>query len=297
MSDAASLGARPVFRHPQVNVYTGDIEKSLRFYRDLLGLPETFRTPKDGPPVHVELKLGSLTLGLATLEALERDHGISGGAGPPRGEVVLGVDDVDAAYLWITAQGAPSLSPPHTFSPAGSHRALVLRRANVADPDGNPVVFYTRFDEPPIAREERASESPKRPEFRASLVNLYVLDCERSVRFYCDLLGFVETFRTPKEGTPEHVEMELGPLTLGVATVEALKRHHGFSGGGGPPREEVVLWADDVDAAYAWLVARSVSSFSPPHNFAGVLRAAFISDPDGNPVQIVMRRGASEGAR
>jgi uncharacterized glyoxalase superfamily protein PhnB len=38
-----------------VNLYTSDIESGLRFYRDLLGFEETFRTPKQGPPEHVEL--------------------------------------------------------------------------------------------------------------------------------------------------------------------------------------------------------------------------------------------------
>jgi hypothetical protein len=50
----------------------------------------------------------------------------------------------------------------------------------------------------------------------------------------------------------------------------------------------VVLWADDVDAAYADLVARGVPGISAPHTFLdGRLRAAWVMDPDGNPVEIV----------
>ncbi len=86
------------------------------------------------------------------------------------------------------------------------------------------------------------------------------------------------------------MELELGPLNLAVSTLEALQRHHGRSGGGGPPRGEVVLWVDNSDEAYAWMRARGVSSLSPPHDFAGVLRAAWVGDPDGNPVQLVARR-------
>ena len=230
----------------------------------------------------MKLKLGPLTLGVATFGALKRDHGIPTGRGPPRMEVVLFTDDVDGAYGWATSQGAPSLSPPHDF---GGY----VHSARVADPDGNPVGFTTRL---PL----RAAAAPtSRPTFKNHLLNVYVQDIERSLQFYRDLVGFTETFRTPRQGTPDHVEMELGALNLAVSTLEALKRVHGMSGGGGPPRGEVVLWADDVDAAYSWLTARGVSSFSSPHNSAGVLRAAFISDPDGNPVQIAMRRGASEG--
>lgn len=280
VSDATNLANRPVFENPQVNLYAEDIGKSLRFYRDLLGLPETFRTPKEGSPVHVELKLGRLTLGVATFGALKRYHGIPTGRGPPRMEMVLFTDDVDGAYGWATSHGAPSLSPPHDF---GGY----VHSARVSDPDGNPVGFTTRL---PV---ETTAAPASRPEFKNHLLNVYARDIMRALQFYRDLVGFTETFRTPRQGAPDHVEMELGPLNLAVSTLEALKRVHGMSGGGGPPRGEVVLWAEDVDSAYAWLIARGVPSFSSPHNFAGILRAAFISDPDGNPVQIVMRRKTS----
>jgi lactoylglutathione lyase len=46
-----------VFRDPQVNFYVNDIDVSLRFYRDLFGFEETFRTPEQGAPIHVELRL------------------------------------------------------------------------------------------------------------------------------------------------------------------------------------------------------------------------------------------------
>jgi len=57
-----------------VNLYTRDIEAGLRFYRDLLGFRETFRTPKTGIPTHVELQLTGFGLGLGTVEAAKRVH-------------------------------------------------------------------------------------------------------------------------------------------------------------------------------------------------------------------------------
>jgi hypothetical protein len=38
-----------MFTDALVNLYTRDIEAGLRFYRDLLGFTETFRTPAEGP--------------------------------------------------------------------------------------------------------------------------------------------------------------------------------------------------------------------------------------------------------
>ena len=277
MSDPRASGPRIAFANPGVNLYAGNIEESLRFYRDQLGLAETFRIPKEGPPAHVELRLGTFSLGLATFGALEEHHGIATGPGPARMELDLGTDDVDGAYGWAISKGAHSVSPPYDF-------LGYIHAAAVADPDGNYVVFYAQL---PV---RTTASSAARPTFKNHLFNIYTGHIEKSLRFYRDLIGFTETLRVPKQGPPDHVEMELAPLNLGISTLEALKRDHGLSGGGGPPRAEVVLWVTDVDAAYSWMLARGAPSLSPPHDFAGVLRGAWVGDPDGNPVQMVARR-------
>lgn len=123
--------------------------------------------------------------------------------------------------------------------------------------------------------------------FRDPQVNFYVRDVDTSVRFYTDRFGFKETFRTPSSGPPAHVELRLGGLVLGLASIEAARRDHGLPADSGPPRAEICLWTDDVDGVYADLVARGVQSLRAPHDFLGRLRAAWLADPDGNPVQIV----------
>jgi lactoylglutathione lyase len=65
-----------------VNLYTHDIEAGLRFYRDLLGFEETFRTPTEGVPEHVELRLNGFTIGLGTVEAARRVHGVEAAREP-----------------------------------------------------------------------------------------------------------------------------------------------------------------------------------------------------------------------
>ncbi len=278
MPELEGSGARVDFSSPQVNLYAGSVEASLRFYRDVLGFTETFRFPKDGPPDHVELRLGSFVLGVASFDAAKRHLGIETGPGPARMEIGLGTDDVDGAYGWAISRGARSVSPPYDF-------LGYIHAAGVADPDGNRVVFHARLPAKTLA------DPAARPTFKNHLYNLYTNDIDASLRFYHGLIGFRETFRVPKQGPPAHVEMELGPLSLGVSTLEALRRDHGLSGGGGPPRAELVLWVNDVDAAYAWMRAQGATPWSPPHDFAGVLRGAWVGDPDGNPVQMVARRG------
>jgi lactoylglutathione lyase len=126
--------------------------------------------------------------------------------------------------------------------------------------------------------------------FADALVNLYTGDIEAGLRFYRDLLGFQETFRTPLEGAPEHVEMRLNGFTLALGTVEAAKRAHGVDAAPGSAAMVLVLWTDDVDTAYEKLVAAGTPAVQPPHDTGNNNRNALLRDPDGNLVEIVAKR-------
>jgi catechol 2,3-dioxygenase-like lactoylglutathione lyase family enzyme len=126
--------------------------------------------------------------------------------------------------------------------------------------------------------------------FRTPMINLYSRDLPRAAAFYSEL-GFVETFRTPASGEPVHVELKLDGFTLGIATIEAARQHHGLRPEGEGRWIEIVVWTDDTDSALSALVARGAPLLSPAHDFLdGKLRAAWIGDPDGNPIQLVQRR-------
>jgi catechol 2,3-dioxygenase-like lactoylglutathione lyase family enzyme len=122
------------------------------------------------------------------------------------------------------------------------------------------------------------------------MINLYSRDLPRAAAFYAQL-GFVETFRTPASGEPAHIELKLDGFTLGIATIAAARDTHGLHPEGEGRWIEVVVWADDTDAAVATLSAYGAPILSPPHDFLdGRLRSAWIADPDGNPIQIVQRK-------
>jgi len=72
-----------MFATPMVNLYTDDIESGLTFYRDHFGFVETFRTPREGTPTHVELRLDGFMLGLGTVEAAREVHGVEPSPGSP----------------------------------------------------------------------------------------------------------------------------------------------------------------------------------------------------------------------
>jgi lactoylglutathione lyase len=125
--------------------------------------------------------------------------------------------------------------------------------------------------------------------FVSALVNLYTRDIEAGLRFYRDLLGFVETFRTPTEGVPSHVELSLNGFVLGLGSVEAARDVHGVEASPGSPAMALVVWTEDVDAAYERLVAAGVPALQSPHNAGNNNRNALLRDPDGNLVEIVSK--------
>lgn len=126
--------------------------------------------------------------------------------------------------------------------------------------------------------------------FADGLVNLYTRDIEAGIRFYRDLLGFKETFRTPKAGTPTHVEFKVGGFTLGLGTVEAAKRVHGVDASPGSPVMALVFWTDDVDHTFNRLRTAGIAVVQPPHDTGNNNRNALLRDPDGNLVEIVSKR-------
>jgi lactoylglutathione lyase len=125
--------------------------------------------------------------------------------------------------------------------------------------------------------------------FSSALVNLYTADIEAGIAFYRDLLGFTETFRTPAEGTPEHVELALNGFVLGLGTVAAARRVHGVDAAPGSPAMVVVIWADDADQAFGQLVAAGTPVIHAPHDTGNGNRNALLRDPDGNLVEIVSK--------
>jgi lactoylglutathione lyase len=123
--------------------------------------------------------------------------------------------------------------------------------------------------------------------FESALVNLYTADIEASLGFYRDHLGFRETFRTPTEGLPAHVELVLGGFTLGLGTVEAARSAHGVDPSPGSPAMALVVWTDDVDAAYERLTAAGASAARAPQDVGNGNRSALVRDPDGNLLELV----------
>ena len=91
------------------------------------------------------------------------------------------------------------------------------------------------------------------PTFSDPQINIYTRDVENLTRFYTQTLGFTETFRVPTAGAPDHVEVRLGGLVLGFASVTAAKEHHSFDANR----------ADGVVSRADWLAALTEATRKP----------------------------------
>jgi lactoylglutathione lyase len=126
--------------------------------------------------------------------------------------------------------------------------------------------------------------------YSSPMVNIFTRELPEALAFYGGLLGFVETFRAPDPDSPDHVELRLDGVTIALSTAEAAARVHGIEASPGSRGFQLVVWTDDVDTAYDALVAAGVPGMEPPHDSGNNNRNALVHDPDGNLVELVMKR-------
>jgi catechol 2,3-dioxygenase-like lactoylglutathione lyase family enzyme len=126
--------------------------------------------------------------------------------------------------------------------------------------------------------------------FQSPQVVLFSDDITRAVAFY-SYLGFTEVFRVPAQGEPIHVDLVLDGYKIGIASVSSSRDDHGLEPIPEGQRAALVLWTQDTTEAYAELTANGVGALKAPHEWLGRLLIAWVTDPDGNPVQIVQHLG------
>jgi lactoylglutathione lyase len=115
-------------------LFVSDIEGSVRFYRDVLGVPFRFANE-----TYAEFATEGAKFALYARHALPSLIGAHAPAGPapwPQGELAFFVEDPDGDHERLRRAGVMILAPP-TDRPWGE------RTLHIADPDGN-VVELTR---------------------------------------------------------------------------------------------------------------------------------------------------------
>jgi predicted enzyme related to lactoylglutathione lyase len=106
-------------------ITTTDIDRLIRFYREVFGATEFLRVPEEGDLFYLGLRIGDSELGLVA-----EDRAAPGEA--RRFALSVEVPDVDALLPVVERAGGTVLGPPNDM-PWGQ------RVAHVTDPDGNAV--------------------------------------------------------------------------------------------------------------------------------------------------------------
>ena len=84
-----------LFWAPQVILFNADIERTSAFYQKL-GFLESFRVPREGTPIHVDLELDSYKIGFAPIKSSRDDHGLNPAQAGQRGTITLWTADTPA---------------------------------------------------------------------------------------------------------------------------------------------------------------------------------------------------------
>jgi catechol 2,3-dioxygenase-like lactoylglutathione lyase family enzyme len=106
----------------QIHVSVSDVDRSVEFYRDVLGLPFLFRVPEQ-PMAFFHCDGVRLYLGAPESEAFRS-----------RATLYFRVDDVEEAHQELVGRGVTFLDAPHVVA-RFNETELVM--AFFGDPDGN----------------------------------------------------------------------------------------------------------------------------------------------------------------
>ena len=119
-------------------VIVSDMNRSVEFYRDKLGIPLKFQSPD-----WTEFATGATTLALHGGGVLQ-DQAPTGDPSKQAGTCSIGfnVEDLDQTFAELTAKGVDFVMPPTQREGEGIKLAVCI------DPDGLPVSFAQMMGQP-----------------------------------------------------------------------------------------------------------------------------------------------------
>ncbi len=237
----------PVSRHLSV----ADVERSLGFYRDVLGFEARALLEGDGLPAVAEVVSGPARIQLGT----QPDAYDSTGERRPRGAAILFLetDDVAALREAVKARGGR----PSELEKANG---IKMRVFEIRDPDGHALWFGQSFQEP-----ERGKD-PLRQCWRI-LPELPLSNVPAGVAYYRDILGFRINYAAGDIGVMDRDDITLLLIARG--------ERHSATG-------SCYVYVRDADALHAELLARGANVRGSPISHPWGLRDFEVLDPEVN---------------
>lgn len=250
-----------------VGLTTLNLTAAKAFYRDLMGFEELSDLSMGEIGKMARVRAGNHVIKLYDFSRpAER---VEGGTDKANGMRLLAfiLDDFDGVLGRLEASG-------HKYNPLSLPDASPLRVAFTNDADGN-------------ALELVGFKKPPKDGFTTRMqIGLTVADVQRSRHFYGELLGLKEEpeMKLPASmGTIGNVRYG---FQLGVTTVKFWGKGELPTKTGAPARYTgirlITGHVEDTDAVHEELKRRGVDIKVPPHDFQGLSRVMFITDPDGN---------------
>jgi glyoxylase I family protein len=259
-----------------VGITTRDLAATKTFYKDVLGFTELTALSMGELGQMQRLAVGGHVLKLYDFtRAPER---VDGGTDTAIGMRLLAfiVADLDAVLARMDAEG-------HDYRRLPLPDDAPFRVAFSSDPDGNALELVG-VKNAPEAFEPRLQ------------IGLTVADVQRSRQFYGEMLGLKEE---PEMKLPASMNT-LGNVRygfiLGNTTIKFWGKGELPTKTGAPARftgiRLITAHVPDTDAVHEQLKARGVAIKLPPHDFEGLARVMFVTDPDGNFIEFAgPRRG------
>jgi len=280
------------FQHVAISV--SDVDRSLAFYRDLLGFPVLGRLYYTN---EIGLVIDFLDIGKnAILEIFsfreaptkpseflpdDRQLGMR--------HIAFRVGDVDAVTARLKAAGVE-----FTLEPVDAVGGV--RIAFFKDPDGTLLEItqgnldYHVWGQPPIPVPMPPAGAPAGSDFTYEHVAITVSDMQKALDFYTGVLGLplLGELHFGDERGFRIAYLQFGNAFLELFAFDAPTIPHTWN-----PDETVLgikhlgLLVDDVDAVLARLLDRGVRVIYPPNDAHGGVRTCFFADPDGNALELI----------
>ena len=167
-----------------VAFYTSDLEKTRAFYKDLLGYQE----PYDLKNPDGSLMMSFIKINDRQFVELSKEKA----AGTDRlNHVSIETDDIVAMRNYLLAKGIAA--------PAPAKVRIGNLSFNIADPDGHTLEFVQYTSDGETMKTKGQFISPDRISSRMAHFGIIVGNVEASMKFYGEVLGFVETWRGARD--------------------------------------------------------------------------------------------------
>lgn len=276
-----------------VAITVSDIERSLAFYRQLLGFPvlgSAVLANETGLVIHF-LDIGNnalLELFSFTKAAAKPSDFLYDDRQVGLRHLAFKVRSVDAVADRLLAAGVE-------FTLAPLDAVGGVRIAFFKDPDGTLVEIveglldYHIWGQPPLSVALPPHGAPAGSELAYDHVAVTVADLPASLAFYQGVLGLPLLgqldFQDARGFRIAYLQLGNSVLELFAFDVPTLprKENPGMTVLG---LKHLALLVDDVDAVAARLAAQDVRITNPPKDVLGV-RNCFFADPDGNALELI----------